>query len=191
MKTTLISHDDFKTKPWKNGQGVTAQIEVYPPTADFSKNSFDWRISQAQISATNSFSLFPGFDRCLFVLSGAGIKLTNNRLGPKNLTKKQIYHFHGEDRIECSLIDDSVEDLGVIFKRDSYMCEMRIENLESAKKLNLNNGIHFIKPLNQTLIATSKIIEPKNILRVEGSGELMLQGESPTCLALLISIFKK
>ena len=93
--------------------------------------------------------------------------------------------------IECSLIDDSVEDLGVIFKRDSYMCEMRIENLESAKKLNLNNGIHFIKPLNQTLIATSKIIEPKNILRVEGSGELMLQGESPTCLALLISIFKK
>ena len=171
---------------WKNGQGTTSQIELFPASADFSKNDFDWRISQAQISTTNSFSLFPGYDRCLTVLSGTGIKLNK-----EHLLKNQVHRFRGEDPVECSLIDDPVEDLGVIFKRDAYHCEMHVEHLHTPKKLSLNDGVHFIKALNETLIVTSKIIGLKNILRAQGDGELLVTGESNAGLALVISIVKK
>lgn len=175
MKTKLIASNEFQTMPWKNGQGITSQIELFPTSAELTKNNFDWRISQAQISSANSFSQFPGYDRCMTVVTGIGLKLNAHIL-----LKNEIYRFHGEDSIDCTLLKDPVEDLGVIFKRDSYECKMHIEQYEPSKKFKLDEGVHFIK-----------MIGSKDILRVEGTGELLLKGESVAGLALLISIIKK
>ncbi len=43
--------------PWKNGGGETAEIAVFPPSADLSE--FGWRISMATVSSDGPFSAFP------------------------------------------------------------------------------------------------------------------------------------
>jgi environmental stress-induced protein Ves len=60
--------------PWKNGGDETTEVAAGPPGA--SLETFDWRISMAHIAQSGPFSLFPGVDRTLAVLSGVGIRLS-------------------------------------------------------------------------------------------------------------------
>ena len=55
-------------QPWKNGGGVTREIAVFPEGAGL--ENFHWRISMAEVTDIRPFSLFPGVDRHLTVLSG-------------------------------------------------------------------------------------------------------------------------
>lgn len=54
--------------PWKNGGGLTREVAAYPPGSDLS--DFDWRVSIADIRTAGPFSLFPGVDRQMAVISG-------------------------------------------------------------------------------------------------------------------------
>ena len=90
----LIKNSDYIIMPWKNGQGVTAEIDISPAYSDFTKNKFDWRLSSAQVSAGSVFSYFPGFDRWITVIDGAGLKLND-----KILKFSEIFHFRGEDTV--------------------------------------------------------------------------------------------
>jgi uncharacterized protein len=54
--------------PWKNGGGLTREVAAFPPGSDL--EGFEWRVSIAEVRAPGPFSLFPGVDRCLTVLSG-------------------------------------------------------------------------------------------------------------------------
>jgi environmental stress-induced protein Ves len=64
---------DRPAVPWKNGQGRTWQVAAHPEGADVSH--FDWRISIAEISQDGAFSAFPGVDRTIAVIDGAGVEL--------------------------------------------------------------------------------------------------------------------
>ena len=59
--------------PWKNGAGLTRELAISP--ADASVDDFDWRISVAAIERDAPFSAFPGVDRCIVLLRGAGMRL--------------------------------------------------------------------------------------------------------------------
>lgn len=63
----------YDTQPWKNGQGVTDEVLLLPEGA--SRDGFDLRISRASISAQGLFSAFPGADRIITVIEGAGLRL--------------------------------------------------------------------------------------------------------------------
>jgi len=63
----------YVTLPWKNGQGVTDEICLWPETGD--RESFDLRISRATIAGEAPFSAFPGVDRIITVIEGAGLRL--------------------------------------------------------------------------------------------------------------------
>jgi environmental stress-induced protein Ves len=69
----IIRAPDYKTMPWKNGGGTTTEIVVSPEGA--SLDDFDWRLSMAHVGTDGPFSGFPGIDRTLSVLNGAGIRL--------------------------------------------------------------------------------------------------------------------
>ncbi|SFQ52602.1 hypothetical protein SAMN05216229_1308 [Geopseudomonas sagittaria] len=60
-------------RPWKNGGGETRELAVAPPGAGL--DDFDWRLSCAQVANGGPFSAFPGVDRSLAVLDGAGLRL--------------------------------------------------------------------------------------------------------------------
>lgn len=63
----------YETRPWKNGQGVTDEVLLLPEGAG--RDGFDLRISRAGIGARGVFSAFPGADRIITVVEGAGLTL--------------------------------------------------------------------------------------------------------------------
>jgi environmental stress-induced protein Ves len=60
--------------PWKNGGGLTSEVATGPVGA--SSEDFDWRVSIARIERDGPFSMFPGVDRTLRVLTGGPLILT-------------------------------------------------------------------------------------------------------------------
>lgn len=55
---------------WKNGLGWTTELAVWPEGAEF-----DWRVSVAEVEVDCEFSRFPGIDRSILVIEGAGFDL--------------------------------------------------------------------------------------------------------------------
>lgn len=71
--TTLIPFAGLAPQPWKNGGGSTLDIASGPPGATV--HSFDWRLSLANIAHSGPFSHFPGVERTLALVDGAGFTL--------------------------------------------------------------------------------------------------------------------
>lgn len=186
MKKTIITKDKFKIMPWKNGAGMTAEIDIQPPTANFQDSSFEWRLSSARIEDENQFSQFPGYNRILTVLSGEGLILNSQELGPF-----EVFEFEGEDRIECSLIDHPVEDLGVIFKRDRYEASMQILDVTAPMYLKLQPGTHFFFALSNPAKIDGAEFQAPEILKIEDASSVEITGETFPIHILKIDILDK
>jgi environmental stress-induced protein Ves len=97
--------------PWKNGGGVTRNIAVCPPGAGL--DDFDWRVSIADVAASGAFSRFPGVDRTILLLEGAGMML-----GDAALTFPfEAHRFRGEDPVNALLVDGPSRDFNVMTRR--------------------------------------------------------------------------
>lgn len=173
----LLKKSDSLTMPWKNGLGSTAQIALYPPSADFASGDFLWRISSATVQSAGPFSQFPGFDRWLVVLSGEGLLLNGFPLLPLS-----PFHFSGDELIHSDLLNDPVTDLGIIYRRDRVHASMMLHDLQGPQTLTLTSGSHFLFCVQGPLMAenfnlesgdTLAIIAPKTL-------ELKASGASPT-----------
>ncbi len=66
-----LSPADYTPQPWKNGRGIT--VEMWRLEAD---GQLLARLSRASVVEDGPFSLFPGIERNLTVLSGPGFRLT-------------------------------------------------------------------------------------------------------------------
>jgi environmental stress-induced protein Ves len=59
----LLTPEDYRKTPWKNGNGVTEDVLLLPQGS--SHEDFDIRISRAPIVDESRFSAFPGIDRTI------------------------------------------------------------------------------------------------------------------------------
>ena len=102
-------------QPWKNGAGVTREVAAFPPGSGL--ETFDWRVSIAEVAADGPFSIFPGIDRTLIILSGEGVALEvagrSSRLSPGEAP----YSFPGDQPTGCALLGGPVVDLNVMSRR--------------------------------------------------------------------------
>jgi len=62
----IVTSEAVTPQPWRNGLGTTRVIH----------ESLAWRLSLAEIRGTLSFSLFPGMERILVLVSDAPLTLT-------------------------------------------------------------------------------------------------------------------
>ncbi|NJS39443.1 MAG: HutD family protein [Rhodobacteraceae bacterium] len=69
--TRHLTPADYTRQPWKNGRGVT--VEMWRVEVD---GQLLARLSRASVVEDGPFSLFPGIERNLTVLSGPGFRLT-------------------------------------------------------------------------------------------------------------------
>ncbi|MET7682285.1 HutD family protein [Streptomyces sp. NPDC005423] len=101
--------------PWKNGGGVTREIAVSPEGAGL--DDFRWRVSLAEVGADGPFSAFPGVDRNLMVVEGAGLELTVG--GERGLVDSRYVpgEFRGDLPTEGRLLDGPVVNLNVMWRR--------------------------------------------------------------------------
>ena len=116
MNTTKItSPGDFITMPWRNGLGSTIEVLKHQPG-----DSFQWRLSMADVTEDGAFSDFSGYDRCLILINGAGVTLTDNKTQTWAL-KSQLdtAHFKGEDLINARLHDGPIRDFNLMTRRQN------------------------------------------------------------------------
>lgn len=112
----ILRAGDYRRMPWKNGGGVTTEIIVAPEGAAL--DNFGWRVSMAHVASDGPFSLFPGIDRTLAVLSGSGIRLRVDGLGETALTQAAApFAFPADVVASADLIDGPITDLNVMSRR--------------------------------------------------------------------------
>jgi environmental stress-induced protein Ves len=110
--------------PWKNGGGITREIAAEPAAAGdgASLDAFAWRVSVADVAQAGPFSRFPGVDRTLVLLEGAGMLLdeTGARTLTHTLTQPlEIARFAGEAAIDARLVDGATRDFNLMVRRDA------------------------------------------------------------------------
>lgn len=68
-----LTQADYIRQPWKNGKGVTVELA----RAEIG-GALLWRLSMATVAEDGPFSLFPGIERNLTVISGPGFRLVGD-----------------------------------------------------------------------------------------------------------------
>jgi environmental stress-induced protein Ves len=111
-------------QPWKNGGGTTREIAVIPNGASLA--DFTWRVSVAEIARAGPFSAFPGIDRQILLLAGAGARLQGNGIDHRLDEPLVPFAFGGEAAIEATLLDGPSQDLNVMTRRGVVRSEVRI-----------------------------------------------------------------
>jgi environmental stress-induced protein Ves len=128
---------DYRRMPWKNGGGETTEIAVFPENAGLA--DFDWRISMATVASDGPFSVFPGIDRTLSILDGAGMSLfIEGREAVVLTTKSQPLPFPADAPTSATLVDGPITDLNVMTRRDSLSHEVRRLAVGGARELVLD-----------------------------------------------------
>jgi environmental stress-induced protein Ves len=109
----ILRSVDYVARPWKNGGGTTRDIAVSPSGA--SLDTFDWRLSLAQVDRDGPFSRFDNVDRTLVLLSGA--MTLHERDRRIDLVRNQPFAFEGERALEATVGGGSTLDFNVMTRR--------------------------------------------------------------------------
>lgn len=105
---------DLPDQPWKNGLGTTKELVTWPRGAGM--DDFVWRVSIAHIANDCSFSSFPGIDRVITLLSGAGVVLkSHDGVLYQNLDQPlQPFAFSGDTALHATLIKGDCFDFNLM-----------------------------------------------------------------------------
>ncbi len=110
---------------WKNGAGVTREIAAWPPGAGI--DDFEWRLSVAELERDAPFSAFPGVDRCIVVLDGAGMSLSDDRGVPvQALRPFEPWPFEGERVLLATLPHGPCRDFNVMTRRGHWRAALDV-----------------------------------------------------------------
>ncbi len=114
---------DFEIRPaaghtrmrWANGGGWTTEIVAEP-----SSGRWSWRLSVADVGVDGPFSSFPGVDRTIALLRGAGFALTVGGRDEQIIDDQfRPFEFAGDEATTCRLLDGPVQDLNLMTTRQS------------------------------------------------------------------------
>lgn len=126
----VLTPADYRQTAWKNGGGRTTEVAVHPPDADFAR--FAWRASIADVVRDGPFSAFPGVDRTLVLLRGAGFTLAG--VGePFDVTARyDPVMFAGDAPLACRLHAGPVRDFNLMVRRRLARGELAVVHAEAA-----------------------------------------------------------
>jgi environmental stress-induced protein Ves len=194
LTVRLIRPGQHRLMRWKNGGGTTAEIAIAPDGADFGTGRFDWRLSLAGIERDGPFSAFPGVDRTILLVDGAGMILTAPEGTRIALDRRFLpQDFPGEWPVDCRLLNGPVRDLNLMVNRGAMRTDWQVVALDkaatalpdscSAAIVHLLEGAAAIEgpaargastalAAGDTLIAEQPASEPA--IRIRGTGVLFL-----------------
>ncbi len=126
----VIRAADYRRMPWKNGGGETAEIAIEPPAGAL--EAFAWRVSMARVDGDGPFSAFPGVERTLTVLEGAGIRLQIEGREAVELTPASApYAFPADVPTSATLLAGPITDFNVMTRRGHARQRVHRETLSS------------------------------------------------------------
>jgi len=117
---------DLAPTRWKNGGGATREIAVWPPGA--TTDDFGWRASVATIDQDGAFSVFPGVDRHIMLLAGAGVQLHGDAINHNLATRWQPFAFSGDEPLTCTLLNptEPSTDFNIMTRRSQWRAEVQV-----------------------------------------------------------------
>ena len=101
---------------WNNGHGWTTEL-ARDPSEPVAEREWGWRISVAEIAVDAPFSHFPGIDRSLMVLTGAGVRLSFDGRSHELTPADPAVAFAGELPVDCVLLAGPTRDFNVMTRR--------------------------------------------------------------------------
>lgn len=175
----LIRNSNFKKMPWKNGQGMTIQILIEPDESELIKNNFHFRFSSAPIDKEGEFSLFPGMERILIPIKGAGFQLNEHVF-----EKFEVAQFSGSDKTYCHLLKGPVIDFGIIFNPQLAEVSIKVLQLKTDLQFTLDQQHkYFVTILDGNLIFADQKLEPLETICFENESLCKLSVSRSAVLA--------
>lgn len=110
--------------PWKNGGGSTQELACWPPGADM--NSFEWRVSLATVDRPGPFSVFPGIDRQIMLLSGDGLQLRSGAWEHALEHPWQPFAFSGDDAVDSAMLGGTSKDFNLMLRRGAWTGSLQV-----------------------------------------------------------------
>lgn len=127
----IVRFADLPVLPWRNGGGVTREVVA---SGGSGPESFDWRISIADVSEPGRFSAFPGFDRVITLVEGERMDLVVDGavhvLGPF-----EPFSFDGASQTSCRLPAGPIRDLNVMTHRNRRSAAVAIRDLSETRPI--------------------------------------------------------
>lgn len=124
---------------WKNGGGVTT--ELLAARAGVDAAAFDWRISIAEVTSNGPFSIFPGVDRVLTILDGAGLVLTIGEDRTVLDQRSTPLFFAGDAEVRAELVDGPVRDLNILVRRGHFRADVRRASISAGEAIDVRPDV--------------------------------------------------
>lgn len=119
-----LRRHDLRAAPWRNGGGVTYELAAFPEGAGF--ETFVWRMSMAEVAVDGPFSAFPGVDRTLTILEGAGVALDVSGARTTLAPNAAPFSFSGEAAVSARLVAGPILDFNVMTRRGRAAHRVRV-----------------------------------------------------------------
>jgi uncharacterized protein len=200
METNIgvVKKSQYRTSQWSGG--TTTELFIYPGDSSYSERSFKWRISSAEVEASESiFTRLPGITRHIMVTDGRIILEHENRY-KKALDPFQQDSFMGDWKtISCGKATDFnlMLTVGLTGSLDACFLEEGKQiyiNLDKVKGKKVTNIFYALNGSLELEIDKQKFsIEEKDLfhitrLPIEGSGIIKLANKSKHRLVVIITV---
>jgi uncharacterized protein len=155
--------NEITPQPWKNGAGTTREI-----ARDGTLDVFNWRLSVAQVEHDAPFSAYREIDRCIVLMSGAGMQLRadDGSIDHRLSAPLVPFHFSGDIALTATLIAGASSDFNVMTRRGEFTSEVACHrdgvDLERAHVVFLlcsaghwiihSSGSHELSPMQALLV---------------------------------------
>lgn len=117
----VFATDLLPVTPWRNGGGETREVAAVP-SAD---GGFAWRASIATIAQDGPFSVFPGVDRTITLLEGAGVRLVGDGLDHLLDRIGEPLAFPGDVAVDATLVGGVNRALNIMTRRGAWAASVR------------------------------------------------------------------
>jgi uncharacterized protein len=176
----------YRAMPWKNGQGTTREIAREPAPGPDAGTDFLWRISIAEVAQSGEFSLFPGYDRTITLIEGAGMRLAFAEAPEKTIDRPfEPFDFSGDGACYCTLLGGPVRDFNLMVDRRRAWRKTEAVRLSGHPlEQSVEAGWLFVYCAEGALSAGGFAAEAGDTIRL-GSGYHEIRGDG---LALFISV---
>ncbi len=195
MMTTLLTPlppENFRSKPWKNGGGITLDIaDATAPGADPSGwEGMVWRLGRTAIVQPGPFSDLTGYERLQAVIVGSGLVLEGSA-GAIDLRRPFVpVRYDGGLPLVSRLENGPVEVVNLIV--DRALCAADLVVSMPGEVVALKPAIHILYAPGEAVTARcggEEIAVPGgHALRIDTEGEIALTVEGGRALLATIRL---
>ncbi len=139
MRTSrILTPADYRRLPWKNGLGSTLEIATDAAEAGA---PWSWRLSFADVPERAPFSPFPGIDRHIAVLDGAGLTLARGDERIAVPREGTAFAFAGEEAIVGEPIGPGIRDANLMLDRRHWSGTLEILRIGSRREIRIHSDV--------------------------------------------------